>query len=196
MSVQAQVRRLATLEVLPSLAARRVLAVLVFAAATALGAYISVPIPGLDVPITLQTLFVILAGLLLGPWLGAASQATYIAAGLMGAPIFALGLAGPLPLVGPTGGYLLAFPVGAWVAGRLAGRPRPGVLPLVRVGVAAALGSAVILLSGAARLSLLVGGPGRALLLGVVPFLAGDGIKLCLALLASGRLRSRTLGLL
>ncbi len=195
MSVQAQVRRLAAREVLPSLGARRVLAVIVFAAATALGAYVSVPLPGTAVPVTLQTLFVILSGLLLGPWLGAASQATYIAAGLLGAPIFAGG-PGIVALVGPTGGYLLAFPVGAWVAGRLAGPPRPGALPLLRVGVAAALGSAVILLSGAARLSLLVGGPGRAVLLGLVPFLVGDGLKLCLALLASGRLRSRTLGLL
>lgn len=195
MSVQAQVRRLAGLEVVSSRSARRVLAVVVFAAATALGAYVAVPIPGTQVPVTLQTFFVILSGLLLGPWLGAASQATYIAAGLLGAPIFAGG-PGPLALAGPTGGYLLAFPVGAWVAGRLAGPPRPGLVPLLRVGGAAALGSAVILLSGAARLSLLVGGPGRALLLGVVPFLAGDGVKLCLALLAAGRLRSRTLGLL
>ncbi len=196
MTVGTQVRRLAALEVVPSLAARRVLAVVVFAAATALGAYISVPLPGLDVPLTLQTLFVILAGLLLGPWLGAASQMTYLAAGLMGAPVFALGLAGPLPLVGPTGGYLLAFPLGAWVAGRVAGPPRSGALAIARVGLAAALGSGVILLSGAARLSLLVGGPGRAMVLGVLPFLAGDGVKVCLALLASGRLRSRTLGLL
>ena len=196
MTVGTQVRRLAALEVMPSLAARRVLAVLVFAAATALGAHVSVPLPGTEVPVTLQTLFVILSGLMLGPWLGAASQMTYIAAGLLGAPIFALALPGPLELVGPTGGYLLAFPVGAWVAGRLAGPPRPGALALARVGAAAALGSAVILLSGAARLSLLVGGPGRAMVLGVLPFLAGDCVKLCLALLASGRLRSRTLGLL
>ena len=195
MSVVTQVRRLAVLDVLPSLGARRALAVLVFAAATALGAYVSVPITGTVVPVTLQTLFVILSGLLLGPWLGAASQATYIIAGLLGAPVFVGGL-GPLALAGPTGGYLLAFPVGAWLAGRLAGPPRPGVWPLLRVGLAAGLGSAVILLSGAARLSLLGGGPGRALLLGVLPFLAGDGVKLCLALLAAGRLRSRTLGLL
>jgi len=195
MTVGTQVRRLAALEVMPSLAGRRVLAVLVFAAATTLGAYVSVPIPGVAVPITLQTLFVIMSGLLLGPWLGAASQMTYIAAGALGAPVFAGGF-GALALAGPTGGYLLAFPVGAWVAGRLAGPPRSGVLAVARVGLAAGLGSAVILLSGAARLSLLVGGPGRAMVLGVLPFLAGDCVKLCLALLASGRLRSRTLGLL
>lgn len=194
MNAITQARRLAGLDVLPSLGARRVLGVLVFAAATAFGARISVPIPGTAVPVTLQTLFVVLSGLLLGPWLGAASQATYIAAGLMGAPVFAAGL-GPMALVGPTGGYLLAFPAAAWVAGRIAGAPRRGAAEVARVAIGSTLASAVILLSGAARLSLLVGGPGRALVLGVMPFLVGDALKLCLALLASGRLRSRTLGL-
>lgn len=195
MDVSAQVRRLGVPRALAGTPARRVTAVLAFAVATAIGAHVSVPLPGTAVPVTLQTLFVILSGLLLGPWLGAAAQATYLAAGIAGAPVFAGGL-GPLALLGPTGGYLLAFPAGAWIAGRLAGAPRPGILPVLQVGGAAALGSVVILLCGAARLVPLAGSPGRALLLGVVPFLAGDGLKLCLALLAAGRLRSRTLGLL
>ncbi|MGH7539390.1 MAG: biotin transporter BioY, partial [Gemmatimonadota bacterium] len=91
------------------LTARRVIAVLAFAALTALGARIAVPLPGTPVPFTFQVVAVLLAGVLLGPRLGAASQAAYLAAGASGLPIFAAG-GGVAYLLGPTGGYLLAFP--------------------------------------------------------------------------------------
>jgi len=86
-----------------------------FAAATALGARIEIPHE--PVPYTLQTLIVLLAGAFLGPRNGAISQAMYLAAGLLGAPVFAGGGFGLVRILGPTGGYLLAFPIAAAVVG-------------------------------------------------------------------------------
>ncbi len=91
--------------------------ILGFALVTSLGARLEVPYE--PVPFTLQTMFVLLAGAFLGPRNGALSQLTYLAAGVLGAPVFAGGAAGAAKLIGPTGGYLLAFPVAAAIAGYL-----------------------------------------------------------------------------
>lgn len=88
-----------------------------FALLTAAGAQIIVPT--IPVPFTLQTFFVLLSGALLGPRKGAAAQMSYLAMGATGLPVFA-GFAGGFPyLLGPTGGYLIAFPFAAWVTGIL-----------------------------------------------------------------------------
>ncbi|MFQ5601778.1 MAG: biotin transporter BioY [bacterium] len=87
-----------------------------FASLTAVGAYIKIPLP--YVPITLQTFFVILGGAFLGPYFGTLSQVIYLAAGLMGAPIFAYG-GGPGYILQPTFGYLLGYPVAAYIVGVL-----------------------------------------------------------------------------
>ena len=88
-----------------------------FALLTALGAQIV--LPTIPVPFTLQTFFVLLSGALLGPRKGAAAQMSYLAMGASGLPVFA-GLSGGFPyLLGPTGGYLLAFPFAAFVTGML-----------------------------------------------------------------------------
>lgn len=91
--------------------------ILLFAAATALGARIEIPYQ--PVPYTLQTFFVLLAGAFLGPRNGALSQLTYLAIGALGVPVFASGGFGVMKLVGPTGGYLLAFPLAAALTGFL-----------------------------------------------------------------------------
>ncbi|MEW6750148.1 MAG: biotin transporter BioY [Candidatus Latescibacterota bacterium] len=90
------------------------------AALTAVGAMVRVPLP--YVPLTLQPAFVCLSGLWLGPLLGAASQGVYLAAGLLGAPVFARG-GGPQYVLEPTFGYLLAYPAAALVAGWIGRRP-------------------------------------------------------------------------
>jgi biotin transport system substrate-specific component len=93
-----------------------------FAAATAIGA--RVEIPHVPVPFTLQTLFVLLAGAFLGARNGAISQVVYLAVGVLGAPVFAGGGFGLVKLFGPTGGYLLAFPLTAALVGLLTGNFR------------------------------------------------------------------------
>jgi biotin transport system substrate-specific component len=104
-----------------------VVRVLLFAALTAAGA--QVEIPNSPVPYTLQTLFVLLAGAILGPRLGAASMLVYLGAGALGAPVFASFGAGIGRLIGPTGGYLLAFPAAAFCVGSIAGeKPSFGIL--------------------------------------------------------------------
>lgn len=99
-----------------------------FAAATAIGA--RVEIPNYPVPFTLQTFFVLLAGVMLGARNGALSQMVYLAVGVLGLPVFSAGGFGLVKLLGPTGGYLLAFPVVAAVVGLLTERFRsyPGIL--------------------------------------------------------------------
>jgi biotin transport system substrate-specific component len=88
-----------------------------FTAATVIGARFE--IPHQPVPFTLQTMVVLLAGAFLGPRNGAVSQILYLGAGALGLPVFAGGAPGIAHLFGPTGGYLLAFPAAAAVAGYL-----------------------------------------------------------------------------
>ena len=88
-----------------------------FAALTAVGAFIQVPVPGMDY-FTLQFFFVLMAGMLLGSKLGAISVAAYVFIGLVGVPIFAAG-GGITYVLRPSFGYLLGFIVTAFVAGKL-----------------------------------------------------------------------------
>lgn len=88
-----------------------------FAILTAIGAQVEIPVQ--PVPYTLQTLFVLLAGALLGPRHGFLSMALYLALGLAGFPVFSSGGFGLAKLLGPTGGYLLSFPVAAFVVGAI-----------------------------------------------------------------------------
>lgn len=164
---------------------RQLAAVAAFAVLTAIGARISVPLPGTPVPFTMQPVAVLLSGLLLGGALGASSQLMYLAIGAVGLPVFAAG-GGLAYLGGPTGGYLLAFPLAAGIAGFVAGSDG-GIVRIV-VGATAAL--FVIHLSGAAWLSLqpwLSGGSIAAFELSFLPFLVGDLLKVALvALIALG----------
>jgi biotin transport system substrate-specific component len=103
---------------------RELMLITLFAALTALGARVTIPLPFTPVPVTLQVLFPLLAGLLLGSKRGALSQAEYVAAGLAGLPVFAKGGSGLAYFLGPTGGYLLGFIAAAFVVGELAAMNR------------------------------------------------------------------------
>ena len=166
-------------------AARRRLAVefasaAIFAAFTALGARVQVHLPFTPVPVTGQVFCVLLAGAVLGARLGFVSQVQYLAAGAAGLPVFAYG-GGPAALLGPTGGYLIGFPLAAAVTGalcaRLGQRGRTGLF----VGCLA--GVAVIHLFGAAWYggwSALIGtGAGFVAVLAqsVFPFAGIDAVK-------------------
>jgi biotin transport system substrate-specific component len=171
--------------------------VITFALLTALGSYAQVRVPGLLVPVTLQTLVVSLAGALLGARLGALSQAAYLLAGALGAPVFAGGMGGFVHLMGPTGGYLLAFPLAAAVTGWLTARwiAAPGRGAVTRLALGILLGTFVVFIGGAAQLTLLSGDPVNAVRVGVLPFLAGDVLKVVAATLIARRWgrRARTL---
>ena len=155
-----------------------------FAIATALAAQVAVPLPGTPVPITLQPLVVALAGFWLGPAAAASSMMLYLGAGAAGAPVFApIGAHGLARLMGPTGGYLLAYPLAAFATGWLGARAGGYA---GRAGAATA-GMLVLYLGGALQLLALTGSAERAVSLGVVPFFVLDLVKAHVAALLSPR---------
>jgi biotin transport system substrate-specific component len=160
-----------------STALRRAVAIGLGALCVALAAQMAVPVPLSPVPMTLQPLAVLVVGGLLGATSGLAALVTYLVLGIVGLPVFAGGSAGSVHLIGPTGGYLLAFPLAAGLVGALVGR-RFGVF---RVLAACALGMVVIHVGGVAQLALLGGDPALAFRVGFVPFLTGDLLKVGLA---------------
>jgi biotin transport system substrate-specific component len=161
------------------------LGVVGFAVALAAASQVAIPLPGTPVPMTLQPLVVVLAGLWLGPVAGATSMALYLMAGSAGLPVFApMGAPGFARLLGPTGGYLWAYPVAALVTGLLARRRRAFAFRVL----AAVAGVAVIHVGGFLQLSLLTGSAERAIALGATPFLPLDVLKV----LAAAALSSKT----
>jgi biotin transport system substrate-specific component len=157
----------------------RALGVVGFAFLTALGAQIAIPLPGTPVPLTLQTLFVLLAGIVLGARLGALSMAFYLALGLTGYHVFALGGLGLATLCGPTGGYLAGFVLAQPVLGWMTNGRRLG---WSRILGALLAGQAIILAAGLAWLSLcLDAGLWTMLALGFWPFVPGLVFKTLLA---------------
>lgn len=162
--------------------------VALMAAVTAVAAQIAIPLPFSPVPFTLQVLAVILSGLLLGPRYGALAMAVYVLVGAVGVPVFA-GFRGGLGVIaGPTGGYLLSYPIAAAVAGLAAyaavRAPRRRALALSFVWGCAAL--AVIYTLGAGWLSVAADLPlAVAVAQGVLPFVVFDLVKVGLAALVA-----------
>lgn len=148
-------------------------------------AQISIPLPFTPVPISGQTFGVLLAGALLGSRRGAAAMLVYLAEGAAGLPVFALGHSGPGVILGPTGGYLLSYPVAAFVVGLLA--ERGWDRSFWRAAVAMLCGEATIYVIALPWLGHFV--PASSVVaLGFLPFIPGDITKLALAaaLLPSG----------
>lgn len=170
-------------EVVTSRPARQAIGVLAFVIATALSARLALPIPGTPIPFTFQPLVVLLAGALLGARLGAASQLAYLAAGAVGMPVFAAG-GGIAYLLGPTGGYLMAYPLAAFVVGSLAGAAA------ARLAFGLLAGLAVIYAGGVAWLTVL-GSFDAAVALGLRPFILADLVKALLVMLVALRVQGR-----
>lgn len=164
-------------------ATRNVARSVLFAAAASATAPVDLVHPlAPGVPITLQTLWVYLAGIVLGPVWAAVSFGTYLLAGLVGLPVFAGGNSGLGVFLGPTGGFLLAFPLAAATVGFVAhgadGLDRPTDLPLARLVAALVAGSAVIYALGAGGYAFTQGvGLAAAVAAVVVPFLPVAGLK-------------------
>ena len=144
----------------------------------ALTAQIRVPVPGSPVPITGQTLGVLLLAAAYGSRLGSTSVAAYLAVGIAGVPIFQNGGAGMAVINGPTGGYLIGFLVAAWIVGELAESRWDRVWYLTIAAMV--LGNIVIYMCGVTHLAGIVGWE-RVWALGVAPFLIGDAIKIAIA---------------
>ncbi|WP_249793456.1 biotin transporter BioY [Bradyrhizobium cenepequi] len=152
----------------------------------ALSAKVNLPLP--YVPMTLQTLVVLMIGAAYGSWLGAATMITYLAEGAIGFPVFAGPVGGLAPLIGPTAGYLFGFVAAAFVTGWLA--ERGWDRSVVRLFAAMALGHIIILAAGFSWLAFGVGlGAEKAWLFGILPFIAGTLVKTALgaALLPAAR---------
>lgn len=173
----------------PGKALNRVARILVFAAFTAVGAQLAVRLPFTPVPVTMQTLFVVLAGIIIGPLDAFYAMISYLAIGAAGAPVFSGFTFGPAVLLGPTGGYLLAFPAAAALSGAVA-RVRAG--SRVVLFTAAASGLILILLAGTLHLSLISGlSLARTARLAAFPFFAGEAVKAFSAVGLAGRSWSR-----
>lgn len=161
-------------------AAAQAILIFAFASGTAIGAQIE--IPHQPVPFTLQTFFVLLAGSVLGARNGALSQLTYLAAGAIGLPVFAHWSAGFARLAGPTGGYLLSFPLAALTVGFIVDRNR-STLGLVSAMVCGLL---IIFGLGTLQLGILYYHDVMAAIVnGFLIFSWWDGLKLAAAVIVS-----------
>ncbi len=160
------------------IAIRRLVFAAMMAALIAVGAYLSIPIG--PVPIVLQNLFVLVAGLLLGRRWASISVAVYLLAGACGLPVFASGTGGVGRLIGPTGGYLVGFLAAAYLVGLFAEKAR-GRFPIEVTGMV--IGSLAVYALGVPWLKWVTGMTlGKTLMVGCYPFLIGDVLKIAAAL--------------
>jgi biotin transport system substrate-specific component len=156
-----------------------------FAALTAVGAFLAIPIG--PVPIVLQNMFVFLAGLLLGGRWGLASVGVYLLAGACGLPVFAGGLGGISRFIGPTGGYLIGYLPAVFLIGTMSQKANPQIISDV---LAMICGTLVLYACGISWLKIVTGmSPAKALALGMYPFLIGDALKIAAAAVIARALR-------
>lgn len=146
---------------------------------TTLGAYVRIPLPFTPVPITLQTFFVLIGAAVLGRRLSVITQTVYFVFGWMGLPVFAAGY-GAGAVLGPTGGYIVGFIAASWVIGKFLKRDENS--DLMHVLLSLYLGMFVYFLLGSLWLMVFLGkSVETAFLLGVLPFIPGDVIKVIVA---------------
>jgi biotin transport system substrate-specific component len=156
-----------------------------FAALTAVGAFLAVPIG--PVPIVLQNMFVYLAGLLMGSRWGLASVGVYLLAGACGLPVFAGGLGGIGRIVGPTGGYLIGYLPAVYIIGKISIRTHQRAVSDV---LAMICGTVVLYACGVTWLKIVTGmTAAKALMAGLIPFLIGDALKIVAAAAIARALR-------
>ncbi len=152
---------------------------------TAVGAYIAIPIG--PVPIVLQNLFIMLAGLLLGGRWALISIGVYLLAGLVGLPVFAGGTGGIGKLLGPTGGYLVGFAAAAYWIGTISEKGKRSVLVDIFAMVS---GTFIIYIFGVSWLKFVTGMSfSKAIAVGMLPFLIGDVLKIAVAIPVAKALR-------
>lgn len=165
--------------------AERIGAVVFVTLLTAIAAQISIPLPFTPVPLTFQPMVVLVGGAALGARLGMTSQVLYLALGIAGLPVFAASPTlpqGAARLLGPTGGYLMAFPFAAFVAGWLAERGFDR--RYLTAVIAMIAGLAVVFAGGVSWIAFFTrpaAGLSTALAVGFYPFILEDVLKLLVA---------------
>ena len=168
------------------LSTRQMILISLFAALTAVGAFISIPI--YPVPLTLQTLFTLLAAMTLGSVMGASSQIIYVLLGVIGLPVFAGFKAGIGILFGPTGGFLFGFIISAYVIGKIIEvKKEKNIFYYFLAGI---IGTIILYIIGITQLSLITGiGIKKAIAVGMLPFLPGDILKIIAASFIASKLK-------
>jgi len=166
---------------------RQMILISLFAALTAVGAFISIPL--YPVPLTLQTLFTLLAAMTLGSVMGASSQIIYVLLGVVGLPVFAGFKAGIGILFGPTGGFLFGFIISAYVIGKIIElKNEKNIFYYFLAGI---IGTTILYVIGITQLSLVTGiGIKKAIIVGMLPFLPGDILKIIAASFIASKLKS------
>ncbi len=148
-----------------------------FVALIAAGAFLAIPIG--PVPIVLQNMFVLLAGIILGPRWGLASVGIYLLIGACGLPVFANGKAGIGVIFGPTGGYLLGYLPAVFVTGLISKKGKKKIIVDI---IALIIGSIIVYAAGVPWLKVVTGmGWSKALAVGMYPFIIGDVLKIIAA---------------
>ena len=158
----------------------------------AMCAHITIPLPFTPVPLTVQNFGVLLVGLMLGGRRGFAALALYLAEGAMGMPVFSpVGPGGIAHLFGPTGGFLLAYPLVAWLAGYVMEHGRRS---FARAAIGGLLAEVVLFTSGLSWLAILAHSVAQAFHWGLYWFVFAEVIKVMMAAGVAARweLRSRT----
>jgi biotin transport system substrate-specific component len=155
-------------------------------ALTAVGAFISIPL--YPVPLTLQTLFTLLAAMTLGSVMGASSQIIYVLLGIVGLPVFSGFKAGIGILFGPTGGFLFGFIISAYIIGKIIElKKEKNIFYYFLAGI---IGTIILYILGITQLSLVTGiGIKKAIAVGMLPFLPGDILKIIAASFIASKLK-------
>jgi len=167
----------------------RLLAVGAFITLTTLSAFVRIPLPFTPVPLTLQTFFVLLSGALLGRKLGVITQVAYMFLGLTGQQVFTGSGSGSLYLLGPTGGYIMGFVLASFFAGSFLIKEKQSAFAVFIKLLAADF---IILFSGMFWLNISLScGLSKAFLLGFLPFVLGDILKVTLATVVYYKMRAR-----
>jgi biotin transport system substrate-specific component len=175
-------------EIIVNKALCRIFAVAVAVILMCLGAFVRIPLPFSPVPITLQTLFVLLSGAILGSNLGVTTQFSYILLGVAGLPVFAGTGSGLVYLLGPTAGYLMGFILATYFIAKFIKYKDN----FISVFVLMCLGDLILLCSGIIWLKVLLGYPlAKLLFIGFLPFIPGDLLKAGVAAFLYLRLKSR-----
>lgn len=170
--------------------ARQVALVVGGSLVVALCARITIPIPGTPVPLTVQNFGVLLVGLMLGSRRGFAALALYLAEGAMGMPVFSPGGAGGIAqMLGVTGGFLLAYPLVAALAGYVFERGRK---TFARAALAGFLGEILLFASGLTWLAVLTHSITQAFRWGLYWFLFAEVIKIMMAAAIAARWQRRS----